>query len=145
MKCWKTCLVTKYLSILKILVNLTTFLSKHKLLVVAYQLFLASALILRHSLRNQRRIVEDSVYFLSLTRIGVKHTANLTTEIIMFLCTISPESKHEIYRHKEIYTAEIAYTHTASLCSPVHLGFSLLLSSLVVLLGFFSLQENIIK
>lgn len=53
----------------------------------------------------------------------------------MALCAIPPESKCEINRHEQRYTAEAAYVHTASLCFPVHLGFSLLLLGLG---GFFS-------
>lgn len=71
--------------------------------------------------------MEDSAHFLSLNRIGIKHTANLTTEIGMSLCTIHTESKREIDMKS---TAEAAYMHTASLCFPVLLGFSLLLLSL---------------
>lgn len=121
------------------LLNLTLSCLNIYVLVVAYQLFLASGLILRHSLGNQRRIMEDSANFLSLNRIGIKHTANLTTEIDMSLCTIPPESKYEMNRHEERYTAEAAYMHTASVFFPVHLGFSLLLLSL--LFFFFSPRE----
>lgn len=121
------------------LLNLTLSCLNIYVLVVAYQLFLASGLILRHSLGNQSRIMEDSANFLSLNRIGIKHTANLTTEIDMSLCTIPPESKYEMNRHEERYTAEAAYMHTASVFFPVHLGFSLLLLSL--LFFFFSPRE----
>lgn len=82
--------------------------------------------------------MEDSAHFLSLNRIGIKPTAILTTETGMALCAIPSESKREINRHEQRYTAEAAYVHTASLCFPVHLGFSLLLLGLG---GFFSPRE----
>lgn len=99
------------------------------MIVVACQLFLASVLNRRHSLKTKEGLWRILLIFLSLNRIEIKHTANLTTKIGMSLYAVCPESKHEINRHEERYTAEAAYMHTATLCFPVHLGFSLLLLS----------------